>query len=62
MVLDESNRPVRPWLTVILDDKSRAVAGYKVLLTLVADAFDKGACIIAKIGVNKSKIAIQIPF
>ena len=24
MVLDESDRPVRPWLTVILDDKSRA--------------------------------------
>ena len=32
MVLDESDRPVRPWLTVILDDKSRAVAGYTVFL------------------------------
>jgi len=32
IVLDESDRPVRPWLTVILDDKSRAVAGYTVFL------------------------------
>lgn len=32
MVLDESDRPVRPWLTVILDDKSRAVAAYTVFL------------------------------
>ena len=32
MVLDESDRPARPWLTVILDDKSRAVAGYTVFL------------------------------
>ena len=28
MVLDEAGRPARPWLTVILDDHSRAVAGY----------------------------------
>jgi len=32
MVLDESGRPARPWLTVILDDHSRAVAGYTVFL------------------------------
>jgi len=32
MVLDESDRPARPRLTVILDDKSRAVAGYTVFL------------------------------
>jgi putative transposase len=25
MVLDEADRPVRPWLTVIVDDHSRAV-------------------------------------
>jgi putative transposase len=30
MVLDESGKPARPWLTVILDDHSRAVAGYTV--------------------------------
>src|SRR5664279_690791 len=30
MVLDEANRPVRPWLTVIADDHSRAVPGYTV--------------------------------
>jgi len=29
-ILDESGRSVRPWLTVILDDHSRAVAGYTV--------------------------------
>ena len=28
MVLDETGRPARPWLTVILDDRSRAIAGY----------------------------------
>lgn len=28
MILDESGTPARPWLTVILDDHSRAVAGY----------------------------------
>ncbi len=32
MVLDENGRPARPWLTVILDDHSRAVAGYTVFL------------------------------
>jgi len=32
MVLDESDRTARPWLTVILDDKSRAAAGYTVFL------------------------------
>ena len=30
MVLDEADRPVRPWLTVIVDDHSRAVPGYTV--------------------------------
>ena len=32
MVLDESDQPVRPWLTVVLDDRSRAVAGFTVFL------------------------------
>jgi putative transposase len=27
LILDEASKPVRPWLTVILDDHSRAVAG-----------------------------------
>ncbi|MDV5999539.1 DDE-type integrase/transposase/recombinase [Kocuria rhizophila] len=31
-LLDRRQRPVRPWLTVILDDYSRAVAGYTVFL------------------------------
>jgi putative transposase len=31
-VRDERNRPGKPWLTVILDDYSRAVAGYRVRL------------------------------
>jgi putative transposase len=31
-VLDEHARPARPWLTVILDDFSRAVAGYALSL------------------------------
>lgn len=30
MVLNEKGEPKRPWLTVILDDYSRAVAGYYV--------------------------------
>jgi putative transposase len=30
MILDGSGQPVRPWLTVIPDDRSRAVAGYTV--------------------------------
>ena len=29
-VRDEQDRPAQPWLTVILDDYSRAVAGYRV--------------------------------
>src|SRR5262245_9065828 len=29
-VRDERDRPVKPWLTVILDDHSRAVAGYRL--------------------------------
>ena len=32
MILDEAGRPARPWLTVILDDHSRAAAGYTVFL------------------------------
>ncbi|MFP5380546.1 MAG: DDE-type integrase/transposase/recombinase, partial [Vicinamibacteria bacterium] len=31
-VIDASGRPARPWLTVIEDDHSRAVAGYAVSL------------------------------
>ncbi|MGH2715637.1 MAG: Mu transposase C-terminal domain-containing protein, partial [Thermoleophilaceae bacterium] len=32
LVLDPAGRPARPWLTVILDDFSRAVPGYAVYL------------------------------
>jgi len=32
MVLDETGKPARPWLKVILDDHSWAVAGYTVFL------------------------------
>ncbi len=32
MVLDPSGQPARPWLTVLLDDHSRAAAGYTVFL------------------------------
>jgi putative transposase len=32
MVLDARGRPARPWLTLVLDDYSRAVAGYAVFL------------------------------
>jgi putative transposase len=31
-VLDERGRPARPWLTIVLDDYSRAVAGYALSL------------------------------
>jgi len=31
-VLDEHGQPARPWLTVVLDDYSRAVAGYSLSL------------------------------
>ena len=33
MILDHAGRPVRPWLTVIVDDFSRAIAGYAVNLS-----------------------------
>lgn len=32
MILDHRGRPARPWLTVVLDDHSRAVPGYTVFL------------------------------
>lgn len=32
LVLDHDGRPARPWLTVVLDDCSRAVAGFTVFL------------------------------
>lgn len=32
LILDPAGRPARPWLTVILDDHSRAVTGYTVML------------------------------
>jgi len=31
-ILDAKQQPARPWLTVVLDDHSRAVAGYRVFL------------------------------
>ena len=30
LALDETGRPVRPWLTVIMDERSRVIAGYTV--------------------------------
>ncbi len=33
MVLDERGRPVRPWLTIVQDVHSRAVAGYTVCIS-----------------------------
>ena len=32
MVLDANEKAVRPWLTIIMDDYSRAVAGYTIFL------------------------------
>ncbi|MHA7146472.1 transposase [Arthrobacter sp. TmT3-37] len=32
LILDTQGKPVRPWLTIILDDHSRAIAGYVVFL------------------------------
>jgi putative transposase len=32
LIVDEHGRPVRPWLTVIEDDHSRAIAGYVVFV------------------------------
>jgi putative transposase len=32
MIVGKTGDPVRPWLTVVLDDYSRAVAGYTVFL------------------------------
>ncbi|TNY43440.1 transposase family protein, partial [Streptococcus pyogenes] len=31
-ILDTNGAPVRPWLTIVLDDHSRAVAGYAVFV------------------------------
>ena len=33
VVADETGKPVRPWLTVVIDDHSRAVAGYGLVVT-----------------------------
>ena len=32
-ILDEKENPVRPWLTVIIDDYSRAIAGYYIFFS-----------------------------
>ena len=32
LILDEGGKPARPWLTTVVDDHSRAVAGYMVFL------------------------------
>lgn len=32
LILDASGRPMRPWLTTVLDDHSRGIAGYTVFL------------------------------
>jgi putative transposase len=33
VVLDEAGKPARPWLTIVLDDHSRAIAGYMVFFS-----------------------------
>jgi putative transposase len=33
MILDDKQTPVRPWLTIVLDDYSRAVAGYALAVS-----------------------------
>lgn len=33
MVLNDRQQPVRPWLTIVLDDYSRAIAGYTVAVS-----------------------------
>ncbi|WP_235026308.1 transposase family protein [Glutamicibacter sp. JC586] len=30
MILDEQQRPIRPWLSIVLDDYSRAIVGYSL--------------------------------
>jgi len=32
LILDEAGKPARPWLTTVVDDRSRAVAGTRVFL------------------------------
>ena len=32
LILDEGGKPARPWLTTVVDDHSRAIAGYAVFL------------------------------
>jgi len=32
LILDEDGKPARPWLTTVVDDHSRAIAGYMVFL------------------------------
>ncbi len=32
LILDEGGKPARPWLTTVVDDHSRAIAGYSVFL------------------------------
>ncbi len=32
IILDEAGKPARPWLTTVVDDYSRAIAGYSVFL------------------------------
>jgi putative transposase len=32
MILDANGEAVRPWLTLIMDDYSRAIAGYALFL------------------------------
>ena len=32
LIVDESGKPARPWLTIVIDDYSRAIAGYMTFL------------------------------
>jgi putative transposase len=32
LILDQAGKPVRPWLTTVMDDYSRAVAGIMVFV------------------------------
>lgn len=61
MLLREGGEPVKPWLTVILDDYSRTVAGY--FLTFDAPSAAQTALALRQaIGENKITAGIFVGF
>lgn len=70
-MLDETGVVARPWLTVIIDDRSRAVAAYRLWIcfkalsrTALCDPYDDPWSGVRSVAwfLTDAQIAVRVPF